>query len=244
MKQILIFMCASLLLHGLSYAQDAKFITSGKIEFEKRTNQHSFLDEDDAWDEMLKSNFPKFAVTYFDLYFDSAHSLYQTGRDPENKMIHWGLSYITNTYYRDLGNATFVHQKNIFGTDFLISDSIPQLDWKITNEPRTIAGFECRKAVARIFDSIVVIAFFTDEIIPATGPESFGGLPGMILGLAIPRMHTTWYATKLESSNLPAKKLAPPNSGKKFNSAGFKLQMTDIIKERKWLQKLSWQMLI
>jgi hypothetical protein len=66
----------------------------------------------------------------------------------------------------------------------------------------------------------------------------------MILGLAIPRMHTTWYATKLESSNLPTKKLTPPNSGKKFNSAGFKLQMTDIIKERKWLQKLSWQMLI
>jgi hypothetical protein len=57
-------------------------------------------------------------------------------------------------------------------------------------------------------------------------------------------MHTTWYATKLESSNLPTKKLTPPNSGKKFNSAGFKLQMTDIIKERKWLQKLSWQMLI
>ena len=48
-----------------------------------------------------------------------------------------------------------------------------------------------------VMDSIVVIAFYTDEILTSGGPESFNGLPGMIMGLAIPRLHTTWYATKL-----------------------------------------------
>lgn len=221
-----------------------QFITAGKIEFEKRTNQHSLLEDENMWDEMMKKNLPKFAVTYFDLYFDETKSLYKTGRDPDNRMIHWGLSYISNTVYKDLKNETFVNQKNIFGSDFLISDSIQKVDWKITNEPRTIAGFECRKAVGRIFDSIVVIAFYTDEILPSSGPESFGGLPGMILGLAIPRMHTTWYATKLEVREITAKEAAIPKEGKKFNEKQFKSEIQYIIKERDWLKKMQWQMLI
>ncbi len=98
--------------------------------------------------------------------------------------------------------------------------------------------------MTRLNDSIVVIAFFTDEIIPASGPESFGGLPGMILGLAIPRMHTTWYATKLELKPANSKELAAPTGGKKFNAAGFKAQMNEIIADRQWLKKLSWQILI
>ncbi|MGL6266962.1 MAG: GLPGLI family protein, partial [Chitinophagaceae bacterium] len=171
-------------------------------------------------------------------------SLYKTGKDPDNRMIHWGLSYISNTYYRDIEKEQFVHQKNIFGSDFLITDSLQQIEWKISNELRTIAGFECRKAVGKIFDSIVVIAFYTDQIIPSSGPESFGGLPGMILGLAIPRMHTTWYATKLELTPFTEKDIAAPKSGKKFSSRQFRSEITDIIKERDWLKKLSWQMLI
>jgi GLPGLI family protein len=244
MKKAILYLFCMLLFAGAGIAQDAKFITYGRIEYEKRTNQHALLEEENIWEEMMKDVYPKFAVTYFDLVFDSTRSLYKTGRDPENKMIHWGLSYITNTFYRDNSKQSFVHQKNIFGTEFLITDSLPVLEWKITNEPRTIAGFECRKAVSRINDSIVVIAFYTDEIIPASGPESFGGLPGMILGLAIPRMHTTWYATKLELVPASNKELAAPAGGKKFNAAGFRAQMNEIIADRQWLKKLSWQLLI
>ncbi len=244
MKKTILHLLCMLLMAGASQAQDAKFITYGRIEYEKRTNQHSLLEEENIWEEMMKDAYPKFAVTYFDLVFDSTRSLYKTGRDPENKMIHWGLSYITNTYYRDYAQQTFVHKKDIFGSEFLIADSLPPMEWKISNELRTIAGFECRKAVTRLNDSIVVIAFFTDEIIPASGPESFGGLPGMILGLAIPRMHTTWYATKLELKPANSKELAAPTGGKKFNAAGFKAQMNEIIADRQWLKKLSWQILI
>ncbi len=244
MKFIRYIIIVFLLLNASQSANAQQFITAGKIEFEKRTNQHSLLEDESMWDEMMKKNLPKFAVTYFDLFFDENKSLYKTGRDPDNRMIHWGLSYISNTVYKDMQHETFVNQKNIFGSDFLIADSLQKIDWKITNEPRTIAGFECRKAVGRIFDSIVVIAFYTDEIIPSTGPESFGGLPGMILGLAIPRMHTTWYATKLEIRETTPKEIVIPKTGKKFNEKQFRVEMQDILKEREWLKKLSWQMLI
>jgi GLPGLI family protein len=36
-------------------------------------------------------------------------------------------------------------QKQIAGTNFVIADSIPKIEWKITNENREIAGYNCRK---------------------------------------------------------------------------------------------------
>jgi GLPGLI family protein len=33
--------------------------------------------------------------------------------------------------------------------------------WRITDETRTIAGFECKKAVTKICDSVYVVAFYT-----------------------------------------------------------------------------------
>jgi len=51
----------------------------------------------------------------------------------------------------------------------------------------------------------------------SSGPESFGGLPGLILGLAVPRLATTWFATKVETTTPPAKQLTPVQKGKKVN---------------------------
>jgi GLPGLI family protein len=44
------------------------------------------------------------------------------------------------------------------------------------------------------FDSVYVTAFVTDQILVSDGPESFTGLPGMVMGLAIPRLFTNWMA--------------------------------------------------
>lgn len=218
----------------------AQFIKAGKIEYERRTNQHSFMEDGDMFDELIKETLPKFAVTYNDLLFDENKSLYREGREPENKKIHWSINYLHNIVYKDLANDYRISQKNLFGSEYLVQDSMLKIDWKITNEPRTIAGFECRKAVARIFDTVVVIAFYTDEIIPSSGPESFGGLPGMILGLAIPRLHTTWYATKLEVADVSSQ-IKAPTSGKKYDPDDFKKQLADMLKRNEWLKRIAWQ---
>ena len=71
-------------------------------------------------------------------------------------------------------------------------------------------------------DSIYVVAFYTDEILTTGGPESFSGLPGMILGVALPHQHVSWFATKVESVPVTDNQLAPPQKGKKVNNAGLK----------------------
>jgi GLPGLI family protein len=108
----------------------------------------------------------------------------------------------------------------------------------LTDETRTIAGFSCRRANALIMDSIYVVAFYTDEILTTGGPESFSGLPGMILGIALPHQHVTWFATKVEAVSVNDAQLVPPQKGKKTDNAGFKETVGGALKDwGKYAQK-------
>ena len=119
------------------------------------------------------------------------------------------------------------------------------MNWKITADTRTIAGFECKKATTIIMDSVYIIAFYTDQIVTPGGPESFSGLPGMILGLAVPRLNTTWFATKLELTDVAANTLVPSKKGKKTNLSNLRVQLNAAMKDwGKWKDKNLWQISI
>ena len=209
-----------------------QFITQGKIEYERKTNQQAFMDESSMWGEMAKSNLPKFVTFYYDLTFKGDRTLFKVGRDPDTKQNKfWGIFDSENTILTRLDSNSSVTQRSIYGDIYLVADSLRNIAWKITPEIRKIAGFDCRKAVGRVMDSIVVIAFYTDEIVTTGGPESFNGLPGMILGLAIPRLHTTWYATKLQLVEVTDKDLLTPKKGKKFTGNDYRTEVKTILKQ-------------
>lgn len=209
-----------------------KFITQGKIEYERKTNQYAFMNDNSIWDNMAKNNMSKFVTYYYDLFFNDKQTLFKQGRDPETKQFkNWGVFDSENTIHTNLDSSSAVTQRTIFGDVFLISDSVRNIDWKVTTEIRKIAGFDCRKAVGRIMDSVVVIAFYTDEILTTGGPESFSGLPGMILGLAIPRLHTTWYATKLQLIDVTDKDLLAPKRGKKLIGSAYREKVKNLMKD-------------
>jgi GLPGLI family protein len=127
-----------------------------------------------------------------------------------------------NTIYTDLQTETSIEQKKVFEETFLVKDSTRKIRWKITDETREIAGFTCRRANAIIMDSIYVVAFYTDKIPVSGGPESFTGLPGMILGVALPHENITWFATSVTDMTLEQKALLPPKKGKPVNNQGLK----------------------
>jgi GLPGLI family protein len=214
------------------FAQQQQFITQGKIEYERKTNQHAFMDEGNMWDEAAKKNMSKFITYYYDLTFKGDRTLFKTGREPETKQSkYWGVFDSENTVLTQLDSNASVTQRSIYNDLYLVADSLRNVSWKITPEIRKIANFDCRKAVGRIMDSIVVIAFYTDEILTNGGPESFNGLPGMIMGLAIPRLHTTWYATKLTLVEVSDKDLAAPKKGKKMTGDSYRSELKNILKQ-------------
>jgi GLPGLI family protein len=197
-----------------------QFLAKGKIEYERKINVHRQFDDlgyDDEWFKEYVSKMPKFHTTYFDLYFDDEQTIYKPGKEVQNPET-WGVGPAKeNVIVTDLNKKMVTSQKAVFENTYLIQDSIRKIEWKITDEARTIAGFECRKAVGKICDSVYVVAFFTDEITTSGGPESFCGLPGMILEIAIPRLYTTWVATKVELVEPSTNQFTPPAKGKKIN---------------------------
>jgi GLPGLI family protein len=242
-----IILLIAILLPALAAWAQPRFLTKGKIEFERKTNIHRLYyneEEMGSWSETMKKLIPQFRVNYFDLVFNEGKTLYKPGREnPDDKRIGFPPPASENVIFKDLERQTGVSQKHVYESQFLILDSLRNVTWKLQPEIRTIAGFECRKAIARICDSVVVVAFYTEEIVPASGPESFHGLPGMILGLAVPRLYTTWFATKVELIQ-PADetKIVPPARGKKATANEMMGKVNEGMKDwgGKYREKAMW----
>jgi GLPGLI family protein len=204
MKYIYLFFF--FLIANMANAQTT-FITSGKISFERKIAQHTLTeslqsaeDMDGGWSEEFKKVFPKIVTDNYVMDFNATQTYYRMLKEnPDNKYMVFGFKPTeTDFTLQNLNDELTVMKKSLFESEYFVKDSLPKYEWKITGELRDIAGFECKKAITKICDSVVVVAFYTDQIIVKGGPESFNGLPGMILGLAVPRLSETIYATKLE----------------------------------------------
>jgi len=197
-----------------------QFFSTVKIEFEKTVATQALYKEivDANWFERIKDQLPKTTVNYFDYVADSTHSIYKPGREVATNTRGWFLPIANkNIVYTDFQKNTSISQKPIYEETFLVEDSLLNIKWKITPDTRNIAGFECRKAVGVLFDTVAVFAFYTDELMISGGPEGIHGLPGMILGMGIPRLHATWFATKVQVVNVPTSQIQPAAKGKKTN---------------------------
>jgi len=102
-------------------------------------------------------------------------------------------------------------------------------------------------------DSIYVFAFYTDEIIIPGGPCTINGLPGMILGMTIPRLYTSWIANKIIVAKNPTAVNEPLTDKNVFNRK--KIEETIIEKtkgwsddkdpdSRKWIEQLIWNVVL
>lgn len=225
------------------FAQYASFLNQGNITYEKKVNVLALLQErwgndNDGWTQQIIDAYKKggnqFKTYQYNLAFRDNKTLYTP---IESNAPTGGIGDFTsvandNTVYTNLDSSRSVSQKSIYGDRFLISDSTRKIHWKITDELREIAGFQCRRANAVIMDSIFVVAFYTNQIPVSGGPESFTGLPGMILLLALPHQHAVWTATKV--SVIPpviAGTVVPPVKGKPMDDKAFYNNLQSSLKD-------------
>lgn len=195
----------SILTAGFSQQQ---FIQSGKITYERKLGQFTLMEsiqqdgENMFWEEMKKV-LPRIVTDSYVLDFNPDASVYRLEKEnTDNKYFLSSLKPMDQAYtVQDFSSQILTMKTAVFESKYLVKDSLTKYQWKITGEVRQIAGFDCKKAITKIADSVVVVAFYTDEILVKGGPESFNGLPGMIMGIAIPRLSLTLFATKIELNN-------------------------------------------
>ncbi len=217
--------------NGQAAAQN--FISKASIEFEVKTSVKKTMGND-SWDEIMKEQMPEFKTGFYKFTFADNKSVYKFDHWDEatKKMPQWFRSADEeNKWYFDHNSSRFNMQKNVYGTNFTVDDSLPVIHWKLSNESRVIAGFNCRKAVGIIMDSVYVFAFYTDEIMIPGGPCSINGLPGMVLGLTIPRLYTSFIATKIMVNDVDIAEVKPTTAKKYFTNSSLRADLLERSKD-------------
>jgi len=229
MKILIIISFCLFLVFQPTIAQQRHFITSGTVEFEKTINVYALVKKQinkqnenymQSAYEQYKNTKPQFMKLKSVLTFTSENTLFKAADENSIGSVLPNLvPFIEqpNIVFTDLHNSTSIIQKRVYEKIFLLKDSIRKITWKITDETREIAGYNCRRANALIMDSIYVVAFYTDLIPVSAGPESFAGLPGMILGIALPHENISWFATQVTESPIPTHTLKPMIKGVPVN---------------------------
>jgi GLPGLI family protein len=208
------------------FAQNEHFTVHGTIEFEKTVNMFALIQKQITTDnesffasilESYKKTQPQFKKVKSTLTFADNKTLFRPIEPTETENMFFSdipMSGQPNTIYTDLDTKTIAAQKKVYEELFMVKDTARKISWKITDETREIAGYTCRRANALVMDSIYVVAFYAIQIPVSGGPESFSGLPGMILGVALPHENVTWFATKVTDMAVEPKAMAMPKKGK------------------------------
>jgi GLPGLI family protein len=231
MKMKTHFLIIGLLAFINAHAQ--QFVTKAVIEYEVKSNIQKTMGNG-TFEDMIKDQLPRFKTGYFNFTFADNKSIYKFDHwsDESRKVPTWlKRGDEDNVWYYDYNTGKYDNQKSIFGNMINLEDTIPKLNWRITADNRVIAGFNCRKAVAIIFDSVYVFAFYTDEIMISGGPCSINGLPGMILGVTIPRLYTSWIATKVMLNGVDESLIKPAAAKKSYDMKFLQSTIEDRLKD-------------
>ncbi len=207
-------------------------ISSGKITYERKTNLYKKFKSNSEVKEWLKEE-DKNKIDIFELYFNDSLSVFKAQESELVERMSWSTN--KNTVYQNRNTRKRLTVKTIWGEKFLLDDTIRVSKWKITENKRNVCGYQCRKAILSVNDSTRLYAWFCSELNATVGPESLGGLPGVILGLATEDGGVIYFAKTVEIINPTLDVLLPKKSKDKlYKTADLKAQIAKDFGKEKW----------
>lgn len=89
----------------------------------------------------------------FILNFDKSTSTYkeearlQNNRASSGRFAMMRAGLASTIYYKDIKNKIYNDQRDFYGKNFLIIDSLQNFEWKLINETKKIGNYTCFKAI-------------------------------------------------------------------------------------------------
>lgn len=218
---ISIFICLS------GFAQ----IRYAKIVYERKTNLFKKFKDDNVGEWLKEAD--KIKVDYFELYMNDTCSVFMPQQSELKETMSWATS--KNTVYQNFNENKMFGIKPIWGEDLYVKDSLHIRKWKVTDSKRIICGYSCRKAVWYADSVTRIYAWYADELLLSTGPESFNGLPGTILGLATEDGGVIYFAKSVEQMIPDAQIITPKKTKDKvYLMSELKAKLTKEYGKEKW----------
>ncbi|MET3879035.1 GLPGLI family protein [Chitinophaga sp. OAE865] len=151
--------------------------------------------------------------------------------------------------YTSFSNNRVVEQREFAAKNYIITDSIHRLNWKMTGETRTILNYPCQQAVTQrigkrlmstvengqmksreVADTANITVWFTLAIPVPAGPDFQGQLPGLILAIDINNGATVYQALEVSPvADLAA--IREPSKGKKVTEEQFNKEREKLVAE-------------
>ena len=226
--KLIVFICTYFFILNTIQSQ----IKSGKITYERKTNLYKKFKNNGDVKEWLKEE-DKNKLDVFELYFNDSLSVFKPQESDLVEKMSWSTN--KNSVYQNRITNKRLTIKTIWGERFLLEDTIRISKWKITENKRNVCGYQCRKAILNINDSTRLYAWFCTELDATIGPESLGGLPGVILGLATEDGGVIYFAKTVEIIKPTLEVLLPKKSKEKlYKTAELKAQITKDFGKEKW----------
>lgn len=169
-------------------------ITQAEITFVRRTNiEKKFKDTPMArW----MKDVPKTKVDTFRLYVNDTMSAFVPVIPEVPEDNPWLTTKNATTQNYNSGERVTLY--DFWSQKLYLKDTVRIREWKMTNRTRDIAGYECRMAFYEHNDSTRLYAWYAQELLLSTGPETFNGLPGAILGLATEDGGVVYFAKEVK----------------------------------------------
>jgi len=205
-----------------AYAQSP--VKGGKINYKETIQLQMNFDSDDPRMAEIKAMMPSSSSSEKELKFSETQSLYtnaeKSAKDEkqittgENVTMSFNMEQPENIIFYDFTNEETLQQRSFMGRTFLVEGQTAN-KWKISGEQKEILGYKCTKAV--LDDTTATSVWFTSEIAAFTGPDTYNGLPGLIL--EVEKKDRTIVATNIEVGTIES--FAAPEKGKKVSVKQF-----------------------
>lgn len=205
--------------------------TEGKITFTESVKIEINLPKDM---EHLRDKLPSSQSAEKELLFTAQASLWRAAEIIDSEEVaaledtqeEGNFTFKIKTFgsdselYKGLEKGQQIEQQDFMGKVFLIEGNIANHPWKLTGATKNIAGYDCQQATFEKEEQKIE-AWFSPQIPVASGPDSYGALPGMILELSIDEGQTLITATKVDLGPLNGTAISPPKKGKKISQEDF-----------------------
>ena len=190
-------------------------IKAAKINYERKTNLEKKYANSEWMSDYLEE-VGKTKIDFFELYYNDTASAFYPVENEIREDLWWTTE--KNTVWQNLKQNKIYAKRSIWDEEVFICDSLHFRKWKITDVKRKICGFNCRMALWKADSAHAFYAWFAPDLICSTGPESYNGLPGVILGLAKEDGSVTYFATSVSILNPEKEKLIHPTKKIKYKS--------------------------
>lgn len=150
--------------------------------------------------------------------------------------------------YKNTAKNTYLEETEAFGKPFLVSDELEKREWKMTGASKKIGNYTAyeayfdniherrmltmngdEKKTQITTDTTRITVWYTPEIPVPHGPESYWGLPGLILELN--DGNVTYLCTKVVLNPAKGVDIKAPTKGKKVTSKEYEAEMAKMQEE-------------